>query len=360
MTVDSIHLAWWPINRMSTITNTLSSNLTAGHLRPFDVKRDLGQVADLVEQCFADTLDHDGQRYLQQMRSAARNPSYLRWASMVSERAVMPLSGYVWEEAGQIVGNLTLIPHISGGKRVYLIANVAVHPQFRRQGIAVKITHKAIQHASERGAQMVWLHVRAENQVAIDLYRSHGFVEKDRRTTWYLDRQNLATSVPDAGLDQQTMNHAQIRFSHRRAGDWALQRTWIRQAYPKEISWHLSLSLLALQPGLVGFLFRTLNSVWVRHWSAYQGRRLLGVLSWQPSHMYADNLWLAASPEMDEAVVSALLLHARQQLSSRRPLSLDYPAGRVEGAIQQAGFRAHQTLIWMSINLRSDETRKKG
>lgn len=340
------------MKRMSTITKSLSSHQSAGHLRTFDVNHDLGRVADLVEQCFADTLDQDGQRYLQQMRSAARNPSYLRWASMVAERTAMPLSGYVWEEAGQIIGNLTLIPHISSGRRIYLIANVAVHPQFRRQGIAVKLTERAIQHARERGAQMVWLHVRAENQVAIHLYQSLGFLEKAGRTTWYLDRQNLMGNNLDGELLEQIRKYSHIRFVPRHPTDWRLQRTWLRQGYPKEIAWHLSLRLIALQPGLWGFLYRTLNSMWLRHWSAYQDQRLLGVLSWQPSHTYADHLWLAASASTEAEAITALLLYARQQLSSRKPLSLDYPAGLAEDAIQQAGFRAHQILIWMSINLK--------
>lgn len=337
---------------MSTISKTLSSNLSAEHLRPFDVNRDLGRVADLVELCFVDTLDQDGQRYLQQMRSAARNPSYLRWASMVAERTAMPLSGYVWEEADQIVGNLTLIPHIAQGKRFYLIANVAVHPNFRRRGIAVQITHKAIQHARQRGAQAVWLHVRADNQSAIDLYQSLGFVEKACRTTWVLGREVYTGGFPEAGILQQKMDQLHIRFGSRRAVDWPIQRNWIRQSYPKEMSWHLSLRPIALQPGVWGFLYRTINSLWVRHWAVYKRQRLLGVLSWQPSHMYADYLWLATSIEPDEEVITALLLHVRQQIASRRPLSLDYPAGRAESAIQQAGFHAHQTLKWMVINLR--------
>lgn len=338
--------------RVSTITETLSSNPPTQHLRPFDVSRDLDGVADLVEQCFADTLDYDGQRYLQQMRSAARNPSYLNWVNMVAERAAMPLSGYVWEEAGRIVGNLTLIPHHSQGKRFYLIANVAVHPDYRRQGIGLQITQRAIQHARQRNAHAVWLHVRLENQAALDLYGSLGFVEKARRTTWHLERGSRDRHEYPVETGLKEKNQLRLRFGPRRAGDWSLQQSWIRQAYPAEISWHLSLRTIVLQPGLSGFLFRTLNGMWARHWSAYRGRRLLGVLSWQPSPSYADYLWLAAPVDVDEGAIAELLLHARGQLSLRRPLALDYPAGCLESAIRQAGFLPHQTLIWMSINLR--------
>ena len=136
---------------MTTAANLLLSTPSPDHLRPFDVRHDLSRVADLVELCFADSLDPDGQNYLRQMRSAARNPVYLHWASAAAERVPMPLSGYVWEEDKRLVGNLTLIPFNVHGRRYYLIANVAVHPEFRRLGIARKLTSRAIQHAQQHG-----------------------------------------------------------------------------------------------------------------------------------------------------------------------------------------------------------------
>lgn len=54
-------------------------------------------------------------------------------------------SGFVWEENGQIIGNLSLIPSTKGGRRVVVIANVAVHPDHRRRGIAHELTQRALQ-----------------------------------------------------------------------------------------------------------------------------------------------------------------------------------------------------------------------
>ncbi len=169
---------------MTTITNLLGNTAQSGHLRPLDVRRDLGGVADLVEQCFADTLDTDGKRYIQQMRSLARNPGTLNWIGSFSERTYLPLSGYVWEEEKRVVGNLTLIPYHIQREQTLLIANVAVHPDYRRRGIAYRLTAKALEHARQRGIQATWLHVREENEPAIKLYRSLGFRERARRTTW--------------------------------------------------------------------------------------------------------------------------------------------------------------------------------
>ena len=94
---------------MSAITRPYHPN--ASHLRPFDVGKDLNAVANLVETCFADTLDEDGRRYVNQMHNAARNSRYLRWAMAVADNVPMPFSGYVWEENGYLAGNLSLIPY---------------------------------------------------------------------------------------------------------------------------------------------------------------------------------------------------------------------------------------------------------
>lgn len=321
-------------------------------MRSFDPRRDLGRVADLVEMCFAATLDQDGKRYLQQMRSAAGNPAYLRWAGATAERARMPLTGYVWEEDDQIIGNLTLIPYYSLGKRYYLIANVAVHPNHRRRGIALQLTHQALQHAFHRGAQAVWLHVRAENQGALALYQGVGFTETARRTTWHWERyKSVSDSLPQK---EYRSKEPLIVLGARRTSDWVQQRSWLRQNYPTEISWHLSLRMTAMQPGLWGFLYRTLSNYNLRHWTARVDGRLAGVLSWQASYTYADNLWLAARPGVDSEVIKELLMYACEQLSGRRPLALDYPADLEKEALQKAGFNPHQTLIWMSVNLNKD------
>lgn len=326
---------------MSTLTNLLVSSPSTGYVRPFDVRRDLLPVADLVEQCFADTLDPDGERYLQQMRSAAHNPGFLRWAAMASEWASVPLSGYVWEENGRLIGNASLIPYMMSGRRRFLIANVAVHPDYRRRGVARSLTVKAMDHALRRGAQSIWLHVRENNDPAVNLYLSLGFVERARRTTWYSTREiPYGASTPGVVLRPRPPRH------------WDAQRAWLKQTYPPDLTWHLPLNLNALRPGLLGALQRLLSSTYIYQWSAQRNDHLLGVLTWQSNSTNANNLWLAAAPGSDELAAHALLLHARQNLSPRRQMILDYPAHQCSEVIQAAGFYAHQTLIWMEVSFR--------
>lgn len=338
---------------MSVITHLLESPPSKGHLRPLDMRRDLGQVADLVELCFADSLDRDGQRYLQQMRSAARNPALLRWVSMGPERASTPRSGYVWEDEGRVVGNLTLIPYYTQGHRRYLIANVSVHPDYRRKGIARSLTAAAVDHARRRGAQSTWLHVREDSPAALNLYQSFGFIEQARRTTWHTSAQTNGFKKVLTDAMRRPISHQPetppVTIGLSRSVHWSAQRTWLNQLYPPELTWHMTLNKTALRPGLWGTLYRIMTGIHILQWSALREKRLLGVLSWQPGLAYTDNLWLATEPEYEDSVAGSLLFHARQHVSRRRTLSLNYPAGHATQAIQAAGFHPQRTLIWMSL-----------
>src|SRR5512133_238896 len=182
---------------MSTITIPVKAN-DHPHVRPLNVLRDLSAVADLIEICFSPTMDNDGQRYLSDMRRASRDDSFLHWASRMTETATLPLMGYVWEQDGKIVGNASLIPFRDKGKRVYLVANVATHPDYRRRGIGRALTEGVMKQARDKKAAAIWLHVRDDNLGAIKLYEELGFREIARRTTWYA---NLDTRLTNPDTD---------------------------------------------------------------------------------------------------------------------------------------------------------------
>ena len=325
---------------MAAITHPTTTS--SSHLRAFDVRHDLDAVADLVEVCFADTLDADGRRYIQQMRSAARSPSYLLWAAAVAERVSLPLTGFVWEEKGHLVGNLSLIPFTTPGRRLYLIANVAVDPVYRRHGIARELTARALDYVQQRGARAVWLHVREENLGALELYRSLGFVEQTRRSTWESERR-----LPSTLIWEDHPELADVSIVPRRSHHWSLQRKWLKRTYPPEIAWHMTFKLTALRPGILGGLYRFFTGIQVRQWAALKNGQLLGVLTWHPLYSRSDHLWLAAAPEYEEIAIRGLLLHLQRNLASRRELSVEYPARHGSQAFAGAGFTVHQTLIWM-------------
>jgi ribosomal protein S18 acetylase RimI-like enzyme len=324
---------------MVAITKASKASPASSPLRQFDVRRDLNAVADLVELCFADTLDVDGREYVSRMRQSAQSTPFLRWAAATAEWSSAPFAGYVWQHDGAVVGNASLIPFFVKGQRYFLIANVAVHPDFRRQGIARQLTEQAIAYARKKGAPAVWLHVHRPNEVALQLYRSLGFAERFVRTSWLSQPDHLQGKAP-----------AGVRFASPRSAHWAIYRPWLERSYPAELSWHMPFRLDNQRPDLLGGFYRLLFNVYVQQWCLLRGDQLLGCLAWQALPARFNALWLAAPANGDEDSIQALLLHARRRAPTSRPLLLDYPADQYAGAIQAAGFKAQHTLVWMSLS----------
>ncbi len=309
-------------------------------LRPLNVFRDLPGVADLVEKCFADTIDAEGRRYLQQMRRAGQDNTFMRWASNAVESASMPLSGYVWEENGEIIGNVSLIPYRHKQKKIYLIANVAVRSDFRRKGIGRALTNIAMQHARQRHANATWLHVRADNPGAITLYANLGFQELARRTMWQAKPDQIAVLREGPA----------IVIDKRYPRDWPFQESWLARLYPDLMTWYQAMPWRSLLPGFGPLIYRFVMDYDVRHWVA---RTTSGgpsaILSWQSMTDKKDRLWAAVPPEGSQHALTALLINARCSLPWRQTLVLDFPAGEYNTSIEAAGFHPQRTLLWMKL-----------
>ena len=321
----------------------------AGPIRPLSILRDLQQVADLIELCFSLTIDDDGQSYLQQMRRASHNNEFLRWAGKVVDSTSLPLSGFVWEENGRIVGNASLVYQTYKGRKIAMIANVATHPDYRRRGIGRALTKQAMIHAMQKGAQDLWLQVRDDNPTAIKIYSELGFVERARRTTYHpkKDASIQATHPPQNG---GFINVITARPGSR---NWTLQRKLLKRAHPDELSWYAHWDWDALAPGLWHWLYRVFVEFDVRQWTAVKSGELLAVVIWMPTMRTPNSLWVAARPNGDSAGLRAALEAACRDLVHYRRLTIEYPAGEMVEAFTSAGFEAFRTLIWMQVGATS-------
>ena len=90
---------------------------------------------------------------------------------------------WVAEIDGRVVGMLVgwmLVDEIH-------IATIAIHPDFRRQGIGRKLLSHTLRRALEEGAQSSFLEVRESNLGAQEMYRQFGYEPTGRRTRYYKD-----------------------------------------------------------------------------------------------------------------------------------------------------------------------------
>jgi ribosomal protein S18 acetylase RimI-like enzyme len=316
-----------------------------GNMRPLNILHDLPQVADLIELCFESTMDDEGQSYLQQMRRAGADHDFLQWAGKVVDSTSMPLAGFIWEEAGKIVGNVSLVYQSHEGQKMAMIANVATHPNYRRHGIGRALTEQAMTAAQHRGAQQLWLQVRDDNPTAIHIYADLGFEERGRRTMYYT--RTDASPAPSTPPPPQFSTTGLAIVTQMQARSWPLQRQWLERAHPAELSWYAHWDWDALGPGWKNWLRRLFAVTDGRQWAAQRGEQLQASVHWMPTSRASNVLWPAAPADGDPGALSLALETARRDLSHFRRLGVEYPAGQMVEAIEAAGFAASRTLIWM-------------
>ena len=319
------------------------SDLQSTPIRPLNMAKDLDRVADLVEMCFPIYLDRDGQTYIRQMRETARELRGMPWLAHLAGSGNASSTGFVWEEGNKILGNLSLITIQHAGRPMKLIANVAVHPEHRRRGIARALTDRALTYLHQRHESPVWLQVRDDNPAAINLYRNAGFVDQVYRTTWRARPQDLKSDHAP---------HRQPAFFLRRIkGDWTLQEKLLAVAYPFNIRWNLPVDFQRFVPGILQGLTNFMDGYALKHWRLEHRGKLMGVITWQKTTTYANNLWLALPEPIEAEYLPFALQEVSRRLAKEHPVSINYPAGRARALFESLGFEQLHTLIWMKLQL---------
>lgn len=310
------------------------------HVRRLNPRRDLNAVADLVEAAFELKHDPEGAWILRQMRAYAQRaqsfPDMIRLSGAPD--------GFVWEENGKIVGNISIVSYPQGNSRIILIANVAVAPEYRRRGIASALTRHALRYVRQWPRVQVWLQVRSENQAAVQMYTQLGFEFIYALSQWRYAPARLLPAAERVGFPQS------LRVGARKLADWSAQARWLAINYPLQTRWYLNANLDAFSPWSVLMPSRWQNILEVRHLVLRDNKQLLGTLSWQKTRLSSDLLWLALPDEPGEDMRADMLLSALiNNEDPVRPLSLEYPRGRAQLGIQSAGFTLARNLDWMKL-----------
>ena len=127
------------------------TNMTAAHV---------SSVAELEKVCFSAPWSENS------VASELNNPLALWLVAVENDR----LAGYIGSQS------------VEGEADVM---NVAVHPDFRRRGIAEELCRQLVSVLNERDVHSLTLEVRASNAPAIALYEKLGFTLVGCRPNYY-------------------------------------------------------------------------------------------------------------------------------------------------------------------------------
>lgn len=316
----------------------MNSDRFDSHIRAIELRRDLASIADLIDLCFADHMDAEGRDYIRHVRQIARGLGNYFTEGTTPENSQLPFHGYVWEENGTIIGNLTLIQVRKIDRRTYLIANVAVHPDWRGRGIGRLLTERAIAHVRAHGGQKIHLQVRVDNPSAVHIYQDLGFEELARRTTWVPGKAPL--SVPESSNKNLV--------TKRRREEWAQQKEWLRTIYPYNLTWNLPFSMERLKPGFWNWFSVFLNGGNIRGWSVLKNGMNIGTAVWESGFSGCDYVWLGTSVDDESEAIGSLLPVVLKTVSRPGRININYPAAHALNAFRNAGMVEEHTLIWMT------------
>jgi ribosomal-protein-alanine N-acetyltransferase len=93
-------------------------------------------------------------------------------------------AGY-WASVGEREGRILVYGVLMLAAGEAQVLNLSVVPDARRSGLGRSLLRRFVAVAVERGAEQIFLEVRAGNAAAIALYAAEGFVPVARRTGYY-------------------------------------------------------------------------------------------------------------------------------------------------------------------------------
>ena len=117
-------------------------------------------IAEIEKLCFSDPWS------VNSIGSELKNPLSLWLVAQDGDR----VAGYVGSQT--VLGEADMM-------------NIAVHPDYRRQGIGEQLVTRLVEQLRRQGSHILMLEVRISNGPAIALYEKLGFFQVGRRPNYY-------------------------------------------------------------------------------------------------------------------------------------------------------------------------------
>lgn len=226
------------------------------------------------------------------------------------------------------------------------MANVAVHPDHRRQGIASMLLRTAIDYVRQHEGTAIQLQVR-DTSPAVMLYQRFSFVSLGRVSRWRLDSRHSINRI-------QTSN-ANLREERR--GDWAPIWRLFSAVPPAAQGWPDPLTRDYFRPSVWRQIGHWLGGVSIKRWVApnAEGDDLDGYVELANEPRVSARLTLRVRPRasgwLEGDLLRAALRHQVQNASM--PVIVDHPADDqpAEERLREAGMHVSRTLQTMRLTL---------
>jgi ribosomal protein S18 acetylase RimI-like enzyme len=304
------------------------------------LNKDIPQVLELLRLAFGESLDAESRRILQGQTAVSGQPAMLwRFNPMASRLS----QGYVWEKDGRIVGNVTLLTTNINGR--FLIVNVAVHPNYRRQGIARMLMNAVADHVQQRHGREILLQVDKDNAHAIDLYQTLGYQTLGAMITW----------LAPAGRMRPIEFAPNIAMRKLRGSEAKAAYELDILALPPNLNWPEPIPKDSYQTNLWRRLSNFINARHHETWITTDGVRLTGSASIWSEWGRAHQLTLRIHPQWRGELERPLLAKILSKLPyiPRRNVRIDHPFDDelTSSLLREANFKASRTLTHMRLDL---------
>lgn len=320
-----------------------------GGLRPLDPGRDLGAIADLIAAAFAQEMDARSRRALRELRWMARLSPLVWWWASVDPSFRDSFNGFVWEEPSprgrrrQVVGNVSL-NQAPGNRRRWIVCNVVVRDDYRRQGIGRQLTEAAIAEAQGLGAEGVLLQAYQDNLPALQLYTALGFQEAAGETEFWLEAVNPVAFLDAPGYQLRAWRPADGQAAYDLA----------RLVIPPVLQWFRPIRAGEYHLSWWARLFEALSDLMagqrVYRLSVLKEERLVATMTVVVAFRQGEHqLALLVHPDHTGQVEAALVSRALHMLAALPPRPVRAVVDREHTAtarvLQEYGFQEQRTLL---------------
>lgn len=320
-------------------------------LRPVDLRADLRPLADLIELVFADSMDSAGRSAIREMRWLSHMGYGLKLISRMNDLALGISLGFVYVLDGKLVGNVSVYPagYPKALGETWILANVAVHPEYQRRGIARDLLAASLDMIRRRGGARVILQVNYDNLPARGLYERQGFRTEGAWRIWRRSGFLRSPPVAEPGLS----------VSPSRSNEWRAELALAQAARPNAgggIGW--------LKPVHAGEFQRPR---WKRllNFLSTSGRERLVIRDASEREILAScwlesaagfgslRAWLFSAPQVDPAPYAAALLNALVSRHERSTIHLEHPRADdiANDLLRRHQFKISRELWHMRLDL---------